>query len=65
MPVPELHIRCKTCTARFPVKPGEARVACPECGAGWKLVWLEGDQPMIIAPASWHEYHRRTVEQWG
>jgi Zn finger protein HypA/HybF involved in hydrogenase expression len=65
MSVRQTEIRCKTCTARFPVPSGGPLAKCPHCGQGWKLKWLDGDQPMIIAPASWRKYQQRTVERWG
>lgn len=65
MPTADLLIRCKTCAQRFPVQEMPQLVTCPHCGQGWKLRWFGADQPMIIAPASWHHYQERTVEQWG
>lgn len=40
-------VRCKECIKRFEVAQGVTEATCPECGAEWRISWMEPDTPYI------------------
>lgn len=59
----ETAVRCKACNTRFELGGDEKYVACPSCGQQWRMKWFKPGVGMIIAPASWTEYQRKSRKE--